>query len=462
MPNLKVIVKDCLVGQSFSLESLLWLQALIFSFLVLSCSTSEPEVSNEPIPDKVNVPPKNEDSNYFEGKEYQGEYGTVEILNSELIDNNFILVNDAGNNRVYLMDKKAQVRHEWPLSNNLGNDALLVPKGRLLVSLEADDTQIEFGGQGGKLQFMDKGGRILWNFDYSSENFQTHHDAILLPNGNVVALVWEKMTKEESVFAGSKLNVDLYPEAIIEINPTTDEIVWEWHAWNHLVQDYDADQMNYGVIAENPQLIDLNYAPKENGDIMHANGIGYDAINDLIFVSVNFYHEIWVIDHSTTTQEAADHSGGNRNQGGDLVYRFGNPMAYKNTSGERLFHNNHHPNVLTAEDQGNLLVFSNGNGLDPEQSTVFELKLPEPLGLFPDTDNEPTIVWSFTDKNLFSAKVSGAVKLPNGNRLITEGDYGLWEVTEDGEVIWKYSGDGFFWRAYNFNKDSPEIRALGL
>lgn len=191
---------------------------------------------------------------------------------------------------------------------------------------------------------------------------------------------------------------------------------------------------------------------------MHINGIGYDPDNDLIFLSVNFYSEVWVIDHSTTTEIAATHSGGNFGRGGDLIYRFGNPSAHGDNVSERLFVNNHYPNLF---EPGKMLIFTNGGDL--EQSTVHEMALPDALGQksVPNLTN-PEILWSFTDSELYSPKVSGAVRLPNGNTLITEGDYGIWEVTKEGEVVWKFNSEGFFWRAYHYAKDDPAILALSL
>jgi hypothetical protein len=286
----------------------------------------------------------------------------------------------------------------------------------------------------------------------------------LLPNGNVIALVWERMQVQEAIDNGSVHNRDLYTEAIIEIDPKTDQIVWEWHSWDHLVQDFDDTKKNFGIISDNPQLIDFNYTEQQDdGDIMHSNGIAYDEVNDLIYMSVNFYHEVWVIDHSTNTAEAASSAGGNYQKGGDLVYRFGNPEAYNNSMGDRLFYNNHFPNLIDTEGSGqkNMLIFVN-NMDNTEQSVVYELQFPNTFELLPNANNEPEIVWSFTDPELYSPKVSGAVTLPNGNRLITEGDFGFWEVTIEGEVVWKLSSKGFFWRGYHYNKDAPEIEALGF
>lgn len=386
--------------------------------------------------------------------------GTTEIFNSLLMYDGLVLVNDAKNNRAFLMDKNAFLVHEWPISTALGNDAFLLPNGKILASLEAEEPKITLGGQGGKVQFLAADGTVEWNFDYSSPEAETHHDAELLPNGNVIVLVWEKKTLEEAANAGSNTTVDVFPEAVIEIDPSTDDIVWEWHAWDHLVQDFDDTKDNYGAISSNPQLIDVNYVTIDNGDIMHANGLAYDPIKDVIYISANFFSEVWVIDHSTTTAEAASHSGGNYGIGGDLIYRFGNPTAYDNTFGERLFYNNHYPNLLEGSDEGSMLIFSNGNGLD--QSTAYELQLPDVFSLTANTNNEPEVIWSFTDPDLFSPKVSGVVKLPNGNRMITEGDFGIWEVTDSGEVVWKFNADGFFWRAYHYDNDAPEIISLGL
>ena len=439
----------------------------ILCTILVSCSNdnntsldiTEEEIIEEKIENQGATEEDVEENPIDSLKTADGELGTVTFYNQDLIEDHYILVNDAAANSVYLMDKNADLIYNWPLADRkIGNDVLLLDDGTLLASLESDNPGFPFGGQGGIIQIIDKNGEALWNFDYSNTEHRSHHDVELLPNGNILAIAWEKMSAEEAIDNGYQLDNAIYPESIIEINPTTDEIVWEWHSKNHLIQNFDDTKLNYGSVEENPQLIDLNYVESTNGNIMHANGIGYDSVNDLIYLSVNYYSEVWVIDHSTTINEASSHVGGNFNLGGDLVYRFGNPTTQNDNTTERLFVNNHYPNLF---DSGKILIYTNGGDL--EQSTVYEFQLPTELtqNTIPSTE-QPEILWSFTDPELYAPKVSGAVRLPNGNTLITEGDFGIWEVTQQGEIVWKFSAQGFFWRAYHYAKDNPAILALDL
>ena len=220
------------------------------------------------------------------------------------------MVDDARHDRVSY-EYRGGIVYEWDLPSGIGNDVELLEDGRLLGIMKDENANqdISFGGYGGKLQFVRPDGSVEWNFDISTNELLCHHDVELLPNGNVITLVWEQMSVEEAM-TGSNLNLAIVPEAVVEINPSTNEIIWEWHAKDHFIQDYDDTKNNYGVIADHPRKINVNYVSDKMEDIMHANGLEYDAEEDLIYISVNFYSEVWVIDHSTTTEEAATESGG--------------------------------------------------------------------------------------------------------------------------------------------------------
>ena len=63
---------------------------------------------------------------------------------------------------------------------------------------------------------------------------------------------------------------------------------------------------------------------------------------------------------------------------------------------------------------------------------------------------------------LFFGKISGAVRLSNGNTLICEGDFGYWEVTPEGEVVWKYGSETNVWRGYGIEANDPRLNLLPL
>ena len=75
-----------------------------------------------------------------------------------------------------------------------------------------------------------------------------HHDAVITEEGTVLMIAWEWFTEEEAIQAGrdpSKLaNGMLWPDYILEWDPRLDSIVWEWHVWDHLIQDFDSSMAN--------------------------------------------------------------------------------------------------------------------------------------------------------------------------------------------------------------------------
>ena len=397
------------------------------------------------------------------------EYNLTEsvlIHNEEKVYNNLILVCPNGGKSPYLVDKGGNIVKQWEFEIPLGNDFELLPNGKVLGIFKSTDPIFGFGGYGGIIQIYDKDNELEWYYEVSNQTEIAHHDVEMLQNGNVMIMIWEKIDVNTLQDYGVDFDQPIYTEKLIEVNTQTNEIVWQWRSWDHVVQDHDAAANAFGNISENPSKIDINYNLNDNGDFMHANGIDIDEINDLIYMSVNYYSEIWVIDHSTTTEEASVSSGGNYDKGGDLVYRFGNPEVYGDLDSERIFYNNHFPNLLENEVPGqqNLLVYSNYGENDLNQSSVYELELPNLLSLEPNNITNPEIVWYFTDENLFYGKISGADRLQNGNTIICEGDFGVWEVSPEKEVVWKYSNENFnsYWRSYGYSFGDSALDYLVL
>jgi len=267
----------------------------------------------------------------------------------------------------------------------------------------------------------------------------------------------------------------LLPDSLVEIQPTgktTGAVVWEWHLWDHLVQDFDKTKANYGNVAEHPELVNINFGedelpsarssknkradqkqrpPRINPDYTHFNAVAYNADLDQIAVSSFAFSEFWIIDHSTTTAQAAGHHGGKSGKGGDLLYRYGNPRAYRaGTKADRkLFHqHNVHWIGKGLPGAGHILLFNNGgDGPDRNYSSVDELELPtDSLGRYALQPGKPCgpdrPLWSYTAPkkgDFFSSYISGAQRLANGNTLICSGANGtVFEVTPTKEIVWKY------------------------
>ncbi len=364
----------------------------------------------------------------------------VVLYTPKKMDENHVFMIENGGRAAYIVDKTGAKIKQWSFNLNLGNDLELLPDGGVMGLFKPETLPpFNFGGYGGVLRRYDSNYNLTWEYALHDENELLHHDFSILPNGNVMVLVWERIAAAEAVANGVERTSDLFTEKIIEIDPTNNTIVWQWRSWEHGVQDVNPDALNYGELHENFNRINLNYDQRANGDIMHANALAYDAERDLIYMSVNFYSEVWVIDHSISTQQA-------RTSAGDLKYRFGNPTAYNGT-GTRLFYNNHHPNFINPAygAVGDMMIYNNGT--PQEKSVVYELDLPDTF-VENGTLVPPTVVWSFEDPELYFNLISGAVRLPNGNTLICEGDWGYWEVTPAKEVVWQYKGRSWFWRGY--------------
>jgi len=396
----------------------------------------------------------------------------------------------------YLVDLQGEVVHTWPGEHTPGNSAYLLADGTLLRSARVDNERFEGGGQGGKLQLLDWNGEVMWDFDYSDERHMSHHDVEPLPNGNVLLIAWELSSREEAVAAGRDPDQigeqGFWPDFVVEIEPVLPDggnVVWEWHAVDHLIQDFDPEQAGYGDVTAHPERIDVNADHRDRppmsvedreaqeelerqmaalgytgdddeggpphgppgrgpgrdrraGDWLHTNGIDYHPELDLIALSVHNLNEIWILDHSTTTAEARGRTGGRWGHGGDLLARWGNPRTIGAEGEQRLF--GQHDATFVPGEYGSLhvLVFNNGRGRPGgDASSADEIAFPfDPERGFGAAQAE--LVWTYQPQDqegFFSAFISGAQRLPDGNTLLCLGVPGRFlEVTRAGEVVWDY------------------------
>lgn len=384
------------------------------------------------------------------------------FINDSSSFNGYTFFAPAAYTNTYLINNEGLLVNEWEGTHIPGLSAYLLQNGNLLRTAAIANSTFSGGGSGGLIQEFDWDGNLVWEFEYSTDQFYQHHDIEKLPNGNLLIIAWEYKDGEEVELSGRNPSLlsqfFLWPDHIVEVQPIGSNggnIVWEWHVWDHLIQDFDPGQLNYGVVSEHPELIDINYVgtiPGGTGaDWNHVNAVDYNEDLDQIILSVHHFSEIWVIDHSTTTQEAAGHTGGNSGMGGDILYRWGNPRTYKrgNVTDQKLFtHHDAHWIANGLPGEGNILIFNNGRFRPGGNfSTVDEIVPPVDQNgnytLHPDSTFGPdTSFWTYTAPNpldFFAANYSGSERQPNGNTLICDGPSGeFFEVTNDGEIVWLY------------------------
>ena len=204
--------------------------------------------------------------------------------------------------------------------------------------------------------------------------------------------------------------------------------------------------------SKDPAKKDQPRGPRKEADWMHMNAVDYNADLDQIVISSPHNSEIYIIDHSTTTEQAKGHTGGRRGKGGDILYRWGNPRAYRNgtKADQRLFFQHNVQWIRKGlHGEGHLLVFNNGSGRKPDEySTVDEFVPPtDKDGNYTREQDSPfgpdKALWSYSapnKKDFYSFFISGAERLPNGDTLIDSGSSGtVFEVTPEGETVWKFA-----------------------
>lgn len=410
-----------------------------------------------------------------------------EFLNDPRSFEGYTLFSPMVSTTTFLINNSGEIVHTWESKYIPGKAVYLLEDGNLLrTACPSPNPTFPAGGIGGRVELIDWNGTVLWSFDYSTDTHCLHHDVEMLPNGNILMIAWDYKTAAEAIEAGRNPDLlpmgHLWPDYIIEVEPTGTSggnIVWEWHVWDHLIQDYDPTKENYGVVEDHPELIDINYGGMLKGDLTHINGIDYNEEFDQILLSVHTYSEIWVIDHSTTTEEAAGHTGGRYGKGGDLLYRWGNPQAYRRGSAkDQKFFGQHDAQWIEegCPGEGNILVFNNGWGRpDGAYSSVDEIVPPVDSNgtyfLKPGAPYGPKEqFWVYTAENptdFYSLNIAGAQRLPNGNTLICNGANGIFfEVTLNKKTVWGYTNqfpnlvDNQVFKIRRYAPDYPGLKNL--
>lgn len=383
--------------------------------------------------------------------------GTI-AYDPDLYAEGYTLVYPHNQPHARLIDACGEVVHQWTNDTlrRPGNSAYLTPMGNLVWAHRPANflgDAIWAGGGGAVIEGRTWDNAIQWNFTLNDSTGRLHHDFALTNTGTVLAIAWERIDSTTAVEAGRNPELledgELWSERIIELMPNESggaDVIWEWRAWDHLVQDFDSTKANFGNPALAPERVDLNFGTPSSAapDWLHINSIDFNPSLGHILLSIPTFDELWIID------KAAPENG--------LIWRWGNPEAHANgTSEDQQLHYQHAARWLDAPyhqgspDFGKIAVFNNRNPgatgpfssahliapilIENEGSTTYAMN---ETGTFsPDAFD-----WTWTaptPTDFFSSGLSNFERLPNGNNLLLSGRTGeIFEFTAGGDTAWYY------------------------
>jgi len=372
-----------------------------------------------------------------------------------------------------LIDMNGNVVKQWFNMSNMDHPVKILKGGYIMG---ATREKVEHVGREWKhpestdLSIMDWNGKIVWNFSKAG----MHHDFQLpgnpvgywvpgMPmtlNTDKVLILSHKMVKNPRI--SDKLLEDDY---LVEVD-TNGKVLWEYLYSNN--KDFAAmgfTEEDKNTMYKHPNFAATRIKGTQGGDWTHINCASYVGPNkwyDEDPVKYAMFHPDNIISdgRQTNTLEIIDHKTKKRvwqvgpYYAPDTMWTFNGkqyPNAYKRLDWIIGVHHTHMiPKGLPGE--GNILTYDNGgrggygapnpgspNGLNNairDSSRVLEF---DPTTL--------RVVWEYSGRTMgyrdeykiYSAYVSGAQRLPNGNTLITNGSVGQFmEVTPDLEIVWEY------------------------
>lgn len=374
-------------------------------------------------------------------------------INYDKVSEGLTLFTPWYSDKTYLINNCGQVVNQWEdeVDQGLSSSALdgsgnlfLLRENTLSISNWEGDQILKFTGES-------------WNMNF-------HHDFTLLPNGHVIILFDEEIDIEEAIDLGldSTLYDDPHDHLILdgfaEFNiSNADEpiLVWEWHLKDHLIQNLNSELNNFHDPADQPNRLNINFdAPSYDLlDWTHFNGVDYNPITDQLVFSSRSTSEIYIIDHSTDSSEAAGSTGGAYGRGGDFLWRWGNPQQYGQDPALRKTYLQHDPtwNLYGPDAYEGITLFNNENAQGSASSSI--------VSLVPEKDNDGQYIksegrygpdvpnWEYIgmEDEFFSPIMSSAQLLKNGNYNSCLGRFGkFYELTPEGEIVWEYQSPLFF------------------
>jgi hypothetical protein len=380
------------------------------------------------------------------------------IYHSDRAWNGYTVLSPLGTPAAIVIDMNGNVVKRWDdYNSSAGGPVRVFPGGVVMGAAGANPPRQESL----ELVQRDFNGNVLWRFDHNQQietrNGQTkesrtvwslrqHHDwqredfpagyyspgaTPGIEGGNTLVLTHTNHVQPK--VAG---NTTLEDDRLIELSPGG-KIVWEWVASDH-IDEFHFDKDARKTIASTPGF----NAARGSFDWVHINSATYVGPNHWYDEGDKRFAPNNVIISSREASIIAIVA-----RDGSIVWQLGPDYSASPELREiRQVIGQHHAHVIPKglPGAGNLMVFDNGgpsgygspSPIALNGTGIYARATSRVLEINPVTLK---LVWSYTSPTFFATNISGAQRLPNGNTLITEGPGGrLFEVTQDGTIVWEY------------------------
>jgi hypothetical protein len=309
--------------------------------------------------------------------------------------------------------------------NNLGQPVLYKKMNLPCFDFKLQNSNMftYFDGSKGKFYSTNTSFDILDSF-YCGNGYGTDlHELLLLPNNNAYLMSYDSQYVNMSqIVPGGDSNAVVSGLIIQEIDANKN-VIFQWRSWDHF------------------QITDATHEDltAKSIDYVHGNAIEIDH-DGHVLISSRHMDEITKINRQT----------------GNIIWRLGGKNNQFNFKNDPIMFSYQHS--IRRLDNGNYLLFDNGNYHNPPFSRAVEYNLNT-------QEMSATLVWQYRNApNIYGFAMGSVQRLPNGNTLIGWGSTSpsVSEVRPNGTKVYemKLPAGQFSYRAFRHTWDGAPPEEL--
>jgi len=297
------------------------------------------------------------------------------------LDFEIIVNNDPYPENIFIHTTGAQPRY-MAIIDSLINPSWFINSGPLGLDFKVNQNKLSYFNKNNKSwiilnEYMVETDTLECVNGYDAD----YHDIQLLANGGYLLQAYDSISVNMSEIISGGNNDAMVIILIIQEFDSNKNLIFEWNAWEHLnIADYEnLDLTNNRIVW------------------MHGNSIHID-LDSNILVSNRRSSEVIKIDRNN----------------GDVIWYFGGPNNEFSITNDPYNGFSRQHDVRRIEN-GNILLFDNGNDHDPPISRAVEYEIDE-------SEKTADLVWDFSHPQSYVGLAMGSVqRLPNNNTLINWG-----------------------------------------